>query len=519
MIDQTVLNMRRTSALQEIHSSFNKNLPIGLKRFPGFGKTYTLAIVASEHSKVLYLYPSKEVKNAFEDALVDATGNAYTETVNKGIVSFGNTMAMTYMKLIHLSKKELDKLKNICDLIILDECHMVGAEKTSAAVRELLDGYRGHVVGASATPDRTDGTNVFSDFFGGNIVSDYSLKEAFDENIVTKPTYRFCYTDTNSKLKETALLAGQNLDNPIVKKVYLDTAFKIAKIYSVPSVIKHAMDDSGRSRSYMKFIVFFPSFSSIRERGDEVEGWFRTAFPNHNVRAITVTSEDKFTRANQNKIREMKFAHRHIDLIYCIDMLNHGLHMSDLTGIVMFRATKSSIVYTQQLGRALCAGGKEPCVVIDIVDNIHRKAAYGLFGNGGSKTTDKVRIPNDDADEERDIREVTNVETVSVNGELAEVMDMLSVQATYKELIAKAVAEMIHMNCCRVRNEHKELWRSRFNESYPSDFGKATDPSQGGIPIAPIARKYGVNEEQFRIAWENRDANQCIRMLLNNIGA
>ena len=60
-----------------------------------------------------------------------------------------------------------------------------------------------------------------------------------------------------------------------------------------------------------------------------------------------------------------------IKLLFAINMLNEGLHVGDIDGVLMFRSTSSKIVYLQQLGRALSAGnkGKQP-VIFDFVANL-----------------------------------------------------------------------------------------------------------------------------------------------------
>ena len=60
----------------------------------------------------------------------------------------------------------------------------------------------------------------------------------------------------------------------------------------------------------------------------------------------------------------------HLKLLYCVDMLNEGVHVSDVSGVILLRPTISPIVYKQQIGRAMAAfHGKVP-VIFDIVNNI-----------------------------------------------------------------------------------------------------------------------------------------------------
>ena len=107
-----------------------------------------------------------------------------------------------------------------------------------------------------------------------------------------------------------------------------------------------------------------------------VEGWFQAAYPKHSIKTLTINSKDKESSENVHELDKLVRRKNGIDLIFCIDMLNMGYHVNDLTGIVMYRGTSSSTIYIQQLGRALSTGSENACIVFDVVDNLHRKAVY-----------------------------------------------------------------------------------------------------------------------------------------------
>lgn len=48
----------------------------------------------------------------------------------------------------------------------------------------------------------------------------------------------------------------------------------------------------------------------------------------------------------------------HIKLLFVIDMLNEGIHIPDIDGAILLRPTVSPILYRQQIGRVLSAGGQ-----------------------------------------------------------------------------------------------------------------------------------------------------------------
>lgn len=60
----------------------------------------------------------------------------------------------------------------------------------------------------------------------------------------------------------------------------------------------------------------------------------------------------------------------HLKLLFCIDMLNEGIHLDNISGVVLLRPTISPIIFKQQIGRALNAGKNSSSVILDIVNNI-----------------------------------------------------------------------------------------------------------------------------------------------------
>lgn len=66
-------------------------------------------------------------------------------------------------------------------------------------------------------------------------------------------------------------------------------------------------------------------------------------------------------------------------LLFCIDMLNEGIHVEDVSGVILLRPTVSPIIYKQQIGRALSASKKNNAVIFDIVLNIENLYSIGAI--------------------------------------------------------------------------------------------------------------------------------------------
>ena len=61
----------------------------------------------------------------------------------------------------------------------------------------------------------------------------------------------------------------------------------------------------------------------------------------------------------------------HLKLLFCIDMLNEGVHVEGVDGVILLRPTVSPTLYLQQIGRGLVAGRgrEEQPVIFDVVNN------------------------------------------------------------------------------------------------------------------------------------------------------
>ena len=71
----------------------------------------------------------------------------------------------------------------------------------------------------------------------------------------------------------------------------------------------------------------------------------------------------------------------HLKLLFCIDMLNEGVHVDDVSGVILLRPTVSPIIYKQQIGRTLSASKKTHPVIFDIVLDIENLYSIGSIEN------------------------------------------------------------------------------------------------------------------------------------------
>lgn len=495
----------------------------------GFGKTGILTeiIKSGLYNKVLYLYPTDIVKQTVFNFYY---GEGYR--LLKGS-SIPNVSFMTYMKATQLTDKDLRDIKGV-DLIICDEYHKIGATETMEGLRQIIkDNKKAKLLGASATPDRMDMIDVTALFFKDITTSKYTLHDAFQDGILKKPYYCFCdYSQSDpavlEKIKKDVMLkVGPNLseqDRKDTRELLNGRMLEIANLAKMDKVIKKALKKSKADTKYQKYIVFFSTFKQMQDCMGDVKKWFKEAFPEHKVKGLIVSSETEEYHKNVRKLNTLKYRKNGIDLIFTCEMLNLGYHIGDLTGIIMYRSTYSNTIYIQQLGRALSTGDARPKIVFDVVDNIHRKSIYSMLGNTSITDADKkydeivqeyqalitksmkknkkgepVKMTNEEKDRLVELGKIIkerNHNRKKKNGRYdANTLyqtDLIAVgeHASYRELIAKAVAEVESMPC----RQAWQRWIEKGGDAsiMTRDYILAQIPPNA-VPLPPFCRAKNVS--------------------------
>ena len=134
------------------------------------------------------------------------------------------------------------------------------------------------------------------------------------------------------------------------------------KSYGVPTILnKYVKVENGR------YLVFCKNKEHLDAMRDVVIDWFRTAGIK-NIHSYAVYSD------YPDKEKDYKdFCGDNSDtakILFSINMLNEGLHIKDISGVLMLRTTQSNLIYFQQLGRLVEAGNMDKyLLVFDFVNN------------------------------------------------------------------------------------------------------------------------------------------------------
>ena len=525
---------------KSVRHLLKKNHKCAILRPTGFGKTFLLTDLIHDYKKVLYVYPLAVIRDTvvaryatlyadefdFTDEEFDDFVDQETIDTFKAMEKMTNCTLITYAKLIRLSDEELEDMDY--DLFVFDECHKMGAPHARIACEKLFAMHDDkYFVGATATPTRADNIDVIALFFSDIMPYTYTLFDAIESGMLKKPTYCYCTYDVEEDLKEAALTAGQDLSDETVTSVLRAKAIEIKKILNIPDIIQDVCENYAKSTSYMKFIAFFASKKHMTESLPTVQGWMKEAYPKHKQNVLCISSRNHEEANNVSKLNSLKPKDKTIDIIACIDMLNLAYHIDGLTGILMCRCTKSNTIFVQQLGRALSAGTQNSAIVFDIVDNLHRKAVYELkqriadkkraynpiprdtkysIAKDGKTVVYKVGrkfIPtqyhiNDDYEivdshgnhapleylSNGTIVYASNVSEKTSCNITEECLNATGHIATYKELLAKAVAEPMVQRCKFAIELHFRTWCHNHNVPYP-------------ISKKKLNQMYGLDKDEF----------------------
>lgn len=276
-----------------------------------------------------------------------------------------NIKFFTYAKLMNMTAEEISETEP--DYIILDEFHRCGAEMWGMGVQRLLGIFgKVSVLGFSATAVRylDNQRDMADELFEGNIASEMTLGESIVRGILNPPKYILSIYSYNKDLEkyEKRVKSAKNKAVRDKATVYLEALKRALSNAEGLDVIfdKHMTDRHG------KYIVFTPNYETMQDYMELSKDWFCRVDEAPHI--YSVYSDDP---SASKSFREFKADDsEHLKLLYCIDALNEGVHVEDVSGVILLRPTVSPIIYKQQIGRALSASKSHEPVIFDIVNNI-----------------------------------------------------------------------------------------------------------------------------------------------------
>ena len=270
------------------------------------------------------------------------------------------------------------------DFIIVDEVHRAGAESYLRILEHFQPGF---LLGLTATPERTDGFNVF-ELFDYNVAYEIRLQKALESKMLAPFSYYGVtdYVDEQGKSIEETSSLSQLLSTDRVKYLcdMLTTYGRADKVTGL-------------------------MFCSSRKEAIELSALLnRETIFGHRLRTKALTGSDSAQTRNA-VIEELESGD--LDYVLTVDIFNEGIDIPSVNQVVMLRNTESAIVFTQQLGRGLRkAVGKDHLRVIDFIGNYKNNflVPIALFGDS-SLSKDLIRKRIRDADEAGSIAGISSI--------------------------------------------------------------------------------------------------------------
>lgn len=339
----------------------------------GCGKSFiSLQLMIDNKDKnILFMAPTNAIKDQMYRYIAKyiAGEEPTTERPAKMIAEeqFPNLRIILYPSLLRMKNEIMENLNP--DIIIMDELHRTGADKWGEKIDDLINiNPNAKILGLTATPDRMDDKNIVDDLFCGNVDYELTLVDAIQKGIVQAPNYVKCDYSLRDSL-ESIKTAIEQCSNPQTKKELQERYDKMRRIVEHAEGIP-ALFAKNMTKKDGKYIVFCKDKQHMDELIESSKEWFANIDTNPEIYSV-YSGEGYSEKVNKNTIKSFEASKsKHLKLLFSVDMLNEGLHVEDISGVIMLRPTESRIIYLQQLGRTLSSDtSREKTIVFDLVNN------------------------------------------------------------------------------------------------------------------------------------------------------
>lgn len=350
----------------------------------GTGKSYIAFKLIEDHpdTVVLWISPSEYIFRTQIESLKKSAPDFQLE----------NVRFYTYAKLMCCTSAQMTEIAaQNPGYIILDEFHRAGAEcwgESTVGLLKLCPNAK--LLGLTATNVRylDNNRDMAEELFDRHIASEMTLGEAIVRGILPAPKYVttvYQYQKTLAKYQSRVdSLRAQGIQD-VNQKILDELRRALEQADGLDLVFQHHITQTSG-----KYIVFCANKEHMDEMVSHVPEWFAKVNPD--VAVYEAYSDDPGTdkafadfKADESK---------RLKLLFCIDMLNEGVHVEGISGVILFRPTISPIVYKQQIGRALTAGDSTTPLILDVVNNFEglcsisglqgemQEAVQRLYANG-----------------------------------------------------------------------------------------------------------------------------------------
>lgn len=351
----------------------------------GTGKTYLSAFDVRQFrpKRMLYIAQQEQILKKAEESYRKVLGCSDEELGLFSGTSKEHDRKYVFATVQTMSRPEVLAQfgKDDFDYILIDEVHHAAAD----SYRRITDHFTpGFMLGMTATPERTDGANIF-ELFGNNVAYEIRLQRALEENMLC-PFHYYGVHEYIQEAPDGDLLGKRVKTHDWTDRERNDLSRWIEELTSANRV--RYIIDKIQLYSEAGTDVQGLVFCSRREEAKRLSALFNQQVNQQAERLYrtkAITGED--SQAERDLAVE-QLENDELDYIFTVDLFNEGVDIPHINQIVMLRQTQSSIIFTQQLGRGLRkASGKDSVVVIDFIGNYANNylIPIALYGNTGDR--------------------------------------------------------------------------------------------------------------------------------------
>ncbi|GHD13841.1 helicase [Zhihengliuella salsuginis] len=244
------------------------------------------------------------------------------------------------------------------DYVIVDEAHRAGAATYKRVLDHLSPSF---LLGMTATPERSDGFNVF-ELFNYNVPYEIRLNHALEADMLSPFHY---YGVADVQFDDGSTVTGENDLRSLI------SADRVSHVID-------AIEKYGQAGVAPSGLIFCARKDEARELSAALN---ERTLRGEQLRTVALTGDDSV------EVRESTVAaleRGELDYILTVDIFNEGVDIPTVNQVIMLRQTQSAIIFVQQLGRGLRkAAMKEYLVVIDFIGNYANNymIPIALFGD------------------------------------------------------------------------------------------------------------------------------------------
>ncbi|QRZ61645.1 DUF3427 domain-containing protein [Rothia sp. ZJ932] len=343
--------------LDELHAErgkgHHKNLAVAAT---GTGKTIFSALdyrrlceaAGGRRLRLLFIAHQSEILNQAQSAFATVMRDeSFGESLFDGRKPIHNEHIFATIQTLAQGAME-EYSPDYFDLIIIDEFH----HSAAPSYRKILDYFRPEeLLGLTATPERTDGTNVAAEFFEGRIATQLRLWDALEEGLLVP--FHYYGIDDGTDLSEIKFHSGKYNESDLTK-YYMSHTRRTR-------IILQQLEDKIAYPQLMRAIGFCVNVDHAKYMAEQ----FNTA-----GLSATYLEGNSTLDERTEAIRRLKNPDDKLCIIFTVNLFNEGVDIPEVDTLLMLRPTQSITLFQQQLGRGLRrTADKAVLIVLDFVGN------------------------------------------------------------------------------------------------------------------------------------------------------